>query len=121
MIKRLVLLLFACGLLTGQALAAPNGADLYSKHCAVCHNENGMGGIGLPLNGTKIEFFPREYLFKTIRLGRPGRVMPPFDKLSDAQVDAIVDHILSWKHDKMITVDLVDELVDGDHFVMFPA
>lgn len=114
MIKRIILLLGFTGLLAGQVAAAPNGAELYSKHCAVCHNENGMGGIGLPLNGTKIEFFPRDYLFKTIRQGRPGRVMPPFDELSDAQVNAIVDHILGWKHDKMITVDLVDEIVQGD-------
>ena len=112
--KHLILLVIGIASLGCQVLAAPDGASLYSKHCAVCHSENGMGGIGLPLNGTKIEFFPRDYLFKTIRLGRPGRVMPPFDSLSDAQVNAIVDHILSWKTDRMITVELVDELVVGD-------
>ncbi len=82
---------------SASALAAPDGHKLYTRHCAVCHNENGMGGIGLPLNGEKVEHFPRDYLFKTIRLGREGRVMPAFSRLSDAQIDAIVDYILSWK------------------------
>lgn len=93
--------------------AAPNGQKLYSKHCSVCHNDDGMGGIGLPLNSAKIEHFPRDYLFKTIRMGRPGRVMPAFSKLSDAQVNAIVDHVLSWK--KTTQIDVYSPLaVQGD-------
>jgi len=79
------------------ARSAPNGQELYHQHCSVCHNNNGIGGIGLPLNSAKIQYFPRNYLFKTIRKGRKGRVMPAFDKLSDAQVNAIVDHVLSWQ------------------------
>ena len=107
-------LLWLTGMLATQiAPAAPDGADLYTKHCAVCHNENGMGGIGLPLKGTKIEHFPRDYLFKTIRLGREGRVMPAFDFLSDAQVNAIVDHILSWKSNPNPRV-FSDVAVKGD-------
>lgn len=90
-------LLFGFLVFAMPVLAAPDGQKLYSSHCAVCHNENGMGGIGLPLNSEKIEHFPRDYLFKTIRLGRAGRVMPAFSKLSDAQINAIVDHIFSWK------------------------
>jgi len=77
--------------------AAPDGHALYTKHCSVCHNVNGMGGIGLPLSGEKVEHFPRDYLFKTVRLGREGRIMPAFNKLSDAQINAIVDYIFSWK------------------------
>jgi cytochrome c oxidase cbb3-type subunit 3 len=86
------------GSLLSVADAAPDGEKLYLKHCSVCHNDKGLGGIGLPLNGDKIDHFPREYLLKTIRLGRPGRVMPAFPYLSDAQVGAIADHVLSWKH-----------------------
>ncbi len=90
--------LFFCLLaLNTSLLAAPDGHQLYSKHCSVCHNENGMGGIGLPLNGEKVEHFPRDYLFKTVRLGREGRIMPAFNKLSDAQINAIIDFIFSWK------------------------
>lgn len=82
--------------------AAPDGLELYTKHCSVCHNENGIGGIGLPLSGEKVEHFPRDYLFKTVRLGREGRIMPTFNKLSDAQINAIVDYIFSWKKSSVV-------------------
>jgi len=36
------------------------------------------------------------YLTRTIRLGRPGRVMPAFSQLSDSDVAAIVAHMRSW-------------------------
>lgn len=106
-------MMFVAVLLLQTASAAPDGAQLYKDHCVVCHNENGMGGIGLPLNGTKIEDFSRDYLFHTIRLGRVGRVMPAFTKLSDAQVNAIVDHVLSWRHDKRVPI-YTDVTVKGD-------
>lgn len=72
-----------------------------------------MGGIGLPLNGDKVEHFPRDYLFKTVRLGREGRVMPAFNKLSDAQINAIVDYIFSWKKNKQVDV-YSSERINGD-------
>jgi len=36
------------------------------------------------------------YLEKTIRLGRPGRIMPANKELSDAQVKALIAYIRSW-------------------------
>jgi len=42
---------------------------------------------------------PDTYLKKTIRLGRPGRIMPAFESLSDAQVAAIVKHIRGWSNE----------------------
>jgi cytochrome c oxidase cbb3-type subunit 3 len=96
------------------ASAAPDGEKLYHTHCAVCHNNNGIGGIGLPLNGIKVAHFPRDYLFKTIRLGREGRVMPAFDFLSDAQVDAIVDHILKWRFEHAQDKVFSPEPIEGD-------
>ncbi|MBT3205719.1 MAG: c-type cytochrome [Gammaproteobacteria bacterium] len=100
--KLLLLLFFS--IFTTALFAAPDGHKLYTKHCSVCHNENGMGGIGLPLNGEKVEHFPRDYLFKTVRLGREGRVMPAFNKLSDAQINSIVDYIFSWKKNTITDV-----------------
>ncbi|RMG34940.1 MAG: DUF302 domain-containing protein [Gammaproteobacteria bacterium] len=73
-----------------SAQAAPDGQALYIEHCAVCHQFAGAGGIGLPLAGKKFADYSDDYLFKTIRLGRPGRIMPAFEELSDAQVEAIV-------------------------------
>jgi len=108
-----ILLLLLLALPGMKAYAAPDGHKLYTQHCSVCHNENGMGGIGLPLNGGKIEHFPRKYLFNTIRLGRMGRVMPAFERLSDAQVDAIVDHILNWKTDDTVA-EFDQQYIKGD-------
>ncbi len=70
--------------------AAPDGRELYVEHCGACHRTTGQGGIGLPLTGVKLAEVSDEYLRKTIRVGRPGRVMPAFQRLSDAQVDAVV-------------------------------
>ena len=74
----------------GVAHAAPDGGELYVEHCGACHQMEGQGGIGLPLLNAKLADVSDEYLRSTIRLGRPGRVMPAFMRMSDAQVDAIV-------------------------------
>lgn len=118
MIKKiLIFLVLATNFQIQLVQAAPDGEKLYKKHCVVCHNEKGIGGIGLPLNGTKIDDFSREYLFSTIRLGREGRIMPAFAKLSDAQVNAIVDHVLSWRKDKRVpiysNITVVGDLQNG--------
>ena len=86
------------GLIGGVAQAAPpDGANLYSKNCAVCHGQSGNGGIGIPLALASFQnSIDDDYLRRTIRLGRPGRVMPAFHSLSDAEVDAIVKHVRNW-------------------------
>jgi cytochrome c oxidase cbb3-type subunit 3 len=89
----LVLFLF-CG---GLAQAAPDGKQLYAAHCAVCHGDKGTGGVGVPLAlPSFLRSVDDSFLRKTIRHGRPGRVMPAFPALSDAQVDALVSFIRSW-------------------------
>lgn len=92
--------------------SAPDGLQLYEKHCSVCHQTKGWGGIGLPLRSEHIRVFSDDYLEKTIRLGRPGRVMPAFDFLSNAQVKALIEQIRSWSNDS--PVDLPDGLIAGD-------
>lgn len=78
--------------------AAPNGTKLFKEHCAACHGEHGEGGVGVPLALADFQAnVDDNFLFQTIRNGRPGRVMPAFKTLSDAQVDALVAHIRSWK------------------------
>ncbi|MHB8535353.1 MAG: c-type cytochrome [Sulfuricaulis sp.] len=77
--------------------AADNGAKPYAQYCAACHGSHGTGGVGVPLALPDfLAVADDEYLRKTIRLGRPGRVMPAFRQLSDAQVSAIVKHIRGW-------------------------
>lgn len=91
----LLLALFAG--LAGNALAAPDGVRLFSQHCAACHGEQGDGGIGVPLSLPSFQTsVSDEYLRRTIRNGRPGRVMPAFSRLSDAEVDALVKQLRTW-------------------------
>lgn len=79
------------------AAAAPDGARLYAAHCAACHGDTGGGGVGVPLSlPSFLNSIDDDFLRKTIRHGRPGRVMPAFSKLSDAQIEAITGFIRAW-------------------------
>ncbi len=95
--KRLFLLFGVLFTFTAQAGHGQNGEQLYQQLCSACHGERGDGGVGVPLNLPAFQASVDDrYLKQTIRLGRPGRVMPAFTTLTDAQVDAIVAHIRSW-------------------------
>ena len=93
--------------------AAPDGAALFHQHCAVCHGDDGKGGVGVPLSlPSFINSVSDEYLRTTIRLGRPGRIMPAFPALSDAQVNALVEHMRDWSDAPTVTHNT--EPVKGD-------
>lgn len=78
-------------------LAKPNGEELYATHCSSCHGANGHGGVGVPLALPDFQYgVTDDYLKKSIRLGRPGRIMPAFTQLGDAEVHAIVKYIRNW-------------------------
>lgn len=96
-----------------SAFAAPHGDELYLRHCSACHDVNGMGGVGVPLAlPSFLNSVSDDFLKKTIRHGRPGRIMPSFDVLSDAQLNAIVRFMRSWT-DKPAPVDDVTPVI-GD-------
>lgn len=92
---RCALLLFGLGLASlAGASAVSDGERLYTQHCAACHGSQGKGGVGVPL--ALPDFLAQaddDYLRKTIRLGRPGRVMPAFAQLSNAEVNATVSYL----------------------------
>lgn len=98
---RILSTLFSLWLSLGLAAAVaapPDGARLYARNCAVCHGESGTGGVGVPLALPGFQSTVDDvYLRETIRRGRPGRVMPAFSRLSDAEVSAIVAHIRGWR------------------------
>ncbi|MCK5723462.1 MAG: cytochrome c, partial [Gammaproteobacteria bacterium] len=79
-------------LLASSSLQAKaNGEQLYSTHCSACHGPNGNGGVGVPLALPDFQYgVTNDYLTKSIRLGRPGRIMPAFTELSNDDVKAIV-------------------------------
>lgn len=99
-------------LLAGVASGAPDGRALYLEHCSACHQFDGQGGIGLPLAAAKLADVSDVYLRKSIRLGRPGRVMPAFQRMSDAQIDAVVAFLR--QRSGTTAPSFSDAPVDGD-------
>ncbi|MDH5517770.1 MAG: c-type cytochrome [Gammaproteobacteria bacterium] len=81
--------------------AAPNGQQLFEKNCSTCHGTSGKGGVGIPISlPSFINSVSDNYLRKTIRYGRPGRVMPSFNNLSDNDVLLIVQYMRTWTGQK---------------------
>lgn len=90
----IIVILLIIGLIMDSVFAETIGKPLYQTHCAACHGEKGSGGVGVPIMLKSFQnSVSDQYLFKTIRNGRPGRVMPAFDQLSDSQIKAIVRHM----------------------------
>lgn len=115
---RWLLLLLSCiaSVWAWPAWAAANGAKLYAQNCAACHGERGNGGIGTPLSLDSFQSTVDDrYLRRTIRHGRPGRVMPAFTQLKDAEVDAIVKHLRSWHPGKTPRFDTKPVRGDAPH------
>lgn len=80
------------------AAAADRGEDLYLENCATCHGNEGKGGMGIPLAlHSFLDSASRDYLKKTIRLGRPERIMPSFYWMSDSDIEQIINFIGSWR------------------------
>lgn len=89
--------------LTGLLLTIPgagattDGARLFAQNCAACHGDNGTGGIGVPLALPSFQAtISDDYLRRTIRNGRPGRVMPAFPQLRDNEIEALVQYVRRW-------------------------
>jgi cytochrome c oxidase cbb3-type subunit 3 len=100
-------------LLSMGVQAAPKGDELYARHCSSCHGIDGSGGVGVPLSlPSFLNSVSDSYLKKTVRLGRPGRIMPAFEDLSDAQLEAIVKYVRTWSDKSAPAEDTT--VVQGD-------
>ena len=98
---RLLLFLALFLPLSAQAGHDKSGTDrgeaLYRQHCAACHGYDGNGGVGVPLALPDFQYsVTNRFLETTIRMGRPGRIMPAFSSLSDDDVKALVRYIRRW-------------------------
>ena len=79
------------------------GAQLYSENCAVCHGNDGQGRIGARLAKDWPSIQPGLRIESVIAEGIPGSPMPAWSQsnggpLSDAEINAIVEFILSWQN-----------------------
>ena len=75
---------------------AIDAAALFANNCAGCHGADGKGGFGSDLSSASYKYGKSAAEIKTsIAQGRGGK-MPGFDeKLSAAEIDALVDYSLN--------------------------
>ena len=91
-------LLLLSSLVCTHSSAESRGEALFLENCAICHGENGAGGMGATLSSqTFLDSASDQYLKHTIRLGRPGRIMPSFYFLPESDVEAIISYINNWR------------------------
>ena len=82
--------------LAAAQAAAPDAAALYRTHCAACHGEQRVGGMGPALLPQSLERLKRDEAAKVIREGRPATQMPAFaGKLEAAELAALSAWIYS--------------------------
>lgn len=94
----LSLLLLLTGSFTQYAQAESRGEELFRNNCSICHGANGSGGMGIPLaSASFLDAASNQYLKQTIRLGRPGRVMPSFYWMPEADINALIEYINQWR------------------------
>lgn len=109
MMRRAVFALFLA--FTAGVALAEDGKAIYDAHCAACHQPDGGGALGLapPLQGTlgKRLATPagRQYVPGVVLSGLAGKlvskgvtytgVMPSWQQLSDAELAAVVNHVLT--------------------------
>lgn len=77
-----------------QADAIQVGTRLYGQRCADCHGADGAGFTGPNLTGLWVSGQSDDQVFRTIRFGRPGSIMPP-STAPDADLRAIVAYLKS--------------------------
>jgi len=90
-----VVLLSACG----NSTDGLQGGELFERSCAVCHRSDGSGSgnrstIGVGSNAVNLT---DDQIAGVIRAG-PG-VMPPFQRLTEDQVDSLVSYVRSLQEE----------------------
>ena len=63
--------------------------------CGSCHGMTLKGGLGPALTQVALASKPAEYLYSTVRDGRPGTPMPPWRGiLDDAEIHWLVNQLM---------------------------
>ena len=90
-----VLLLTTTNPVAGDTIANSAATiKLYTDHCASCHNEHRLGGMGPALLPENLKRLRKKAAVDVIKNGRPATQMPAFgEKLSDQQIQSLVDYV----------------------------
>lgn len=99
-----LLILASCSQKNSESNEA--GASLYAKHCATCHQANGMGAAPMnpPLAKTSYVLGDKTELVRIVLHGMQGQKvdgktyhnpMPAFDYLADAEIASILTYVRS--------------------------
>lgn len=92
------------------------GQSLYEGKCAVCHGQDGKGGIGIQLNTPDLlRVVDDRYMYRAITEGRPNTAMPAWRHLSSDEVAALIAYVRSFE--KRGRVKLVAAPPRGDFTV----
>ncbi len=67
---------------------------LIKQDCGSCHGLQLKGGLGPALGKEQLQSKTDQFLFLTIKEGRPGTAMPPWKSiLSDEEINKIVHYL----------------------------
>ncbi len=90
------ILMFGAGARLAGASELSLALNLYARHCAVCHGQHRLGGMGTALLPENLYRLPRKKATGVIAHGEPVTQMPAFgNKLSEKEIQALVDYIYS--------------------------
>ena len=104
--NRLTLLIVLLGASFSASVSAAGdaavkmGKQLYEENCIFCHQENGVGQVGIAPSLTNKELLSTatdKFLIETIRDGRTGTSMASFSMLGTSGVQAIVAYLRSFE------------------------
>jgi len=94
-IKIVFLTLSALSMTVAQAVAGGiEVTKLYKTHCAECHGEQRLGGMGPALLPGNLKRLRQKAAIETIGSGRAATQMPAFaDKLSAAEIKSLAEYV----------------------------
>lgn len=77
---------------------ARRGSEIYARQCAMCHGDDGTGGIGPALKSPDLLLAAtNRYLAQTILTGRRNTAMPSWSHLSAKQIADLLRYLRSWQ------------------------
>lgn len=100
-VRRLCVVMLACGALTGTAAAqtasdVQGGKALFDGLCVTCHGFEGTGGVGPPLTRPKLLSAPDDAALRAvISEGIPDRGMPRIRRTTENELRQLVAYVRS--------------------------